>query len=235
MRIETVFLFDLDGTLIDSQEDIVRSLDLALGRLHLPAIPAARIGSFVGDGVQALVERALAESAGRPPLPEEAARGVQLFREEYGRHLLDRTHLYPGAAEALERLDWARYALVSNKPADFCRRILEGLGVAGRFDVILGGDSTPDRKPDPGPLLEAMHRCRIPASESVMVGDSRVDIEAGRRAGVFCSPCNGIPNVSGNNPTISSFFRRWLPPADEGRRPTCRRHNSHAFNHHLHT
>jgi phosphoglycolate phosphatase len=188
-----LFLFDLDGTLIDSQEDIVRSLDLALGRLRLPSIPAARIGSFVGDGVEALIERAFAESAGRPPLPEEAARGVQLFREEYGRHLLDRTHLHAGAAEALERLDWARYALVSNKPADFCRRILEGLGVAGRFDVILGGDSTPNRKPDPGPLLEAMHRCRVPASESVMVGDSRVDIEAGRRAGVFtCGVLGGF-------------------------------------------
>lgn len=188
-----LFLFDLDGTLIDSQEDIVRSLNLALGHMRLPALSPSRIGAFVGDGVQLLIERALAASAGRSPDPEETGRGLELFREEYGRHLLDHTHLVPGAGTALERLHWARCAVVSNKPADFCRRILAGLGVAGRFEIILGGDSTRNRKPDPEPLLEAMRFCRVPAAEAVMVGDSRVDIEAGRAAGVFtCGVLGGF-------------------------------------------
>ncbi|MDI9613272.1 MAG: HAD-IA family hydrolase [Acidobacteriota bacterium] len=188
-----LFLFDLDGTLIDSQQDIVQSLNLALGRMRLPALSPARIRAFVGDGVQVLIERALAAATGRSPDPEETALGLELFREEYGRHLLDHTRLYPGVGAALGRLRWARCAVVSNKPADFCRRILAGLGIAGRFEIILGGDSTRHRKPDPEPLLEAMRFCRVPAAEVVMVGDSRVDIDAGRAAGVFtCGVLGGF-------------------------------------------
>lgn len=144
-----LFLFDLDGTLIDSQQDIVQSLNLALGRMRLPALSPARIRAFVGDGVQVLIERALAAATGRSPDPEETALGLELFREEYGRHLLDHTRLYPGVGAALGRLRWARCAVVSNKPADFCRRILAGLGIAGRFEIILGGTAPGTGSPIP--------------------------------------------------------------------------------------
>ena len=109
---------------------------------------------------------------------------MTLFREEYGHHLLDQTCLYPSAKEALDRLSWASFAVVTNKPEGFSRRILDGLGVGNRFCAILGGDSVQKRKPDPEALLKAMNACRAAPSETAMVGDSPVDIQAGKAAGV---------------------------------------------------
>ena len=179
-----LFLFDLDGTLIDSCADITLSLNLALDRLRLPRLHASRAAAFIGNGVQRLVERSREEVTGRPPDRGLSGEGVALFREEYARHILDRTRLLPGVKEGLDRLAWALFAVVSNKPEDFCRRILEGLGIGRRFRIILGGDSVPHRKPDPGALIRAMEACGVPSGLTAMVGDSPVDIGAGRAAGV---------------------------------------------------
>jgi phosphoglycolate phosphatase len=179
-----LFLFDLDGTLIDSRTDIAASLNLALAGLNLPPLPESHIIRFVGNGVRKLIEKSLHEMTGREPDSAEIQKGIVLFREEYARHLLDNTCLRPGATEALDRLSWARFAVVSNKPEIYSRRILEGLGVANRFCTILGGDSTPYQKPHPGPLLKAIESCMGVPSETAMIGDSAVDIEAGKAAGV---------------------------------------------------
>jgi phosphoglycolate phosphatase len=188
-----LFLFDLDGTLIDSRADIAHSLNLALARMGMPPLHESRIADFVGEGVQKLIERALGEIAGGEPDSILTQKGVVLFREEYGSHLLDRTCLCPGVKQALDRLHWAEFAVVSNKPEVFSRRILEGLGLGSRFRIILGGDSTQRRKPDPEALLKAMDCCKAPPSETVMVGDSAVDIEAGRAAGVVtCGVLGGF-------------------------------------------
>jgi phosphoglycolate phosphatase len=118
---------------------------------------------------------------------------VHLFREEYGKHLLDKTRLCPGVAEALNRLQWAKLAVVTNKPEAFSRRILHGLGIEDRFCAILGGDSVQNRKPNPEALLKVMSLCYAPPSETVMVGDSRVDIEAGKAAAVWtCGVLGGF-------------------------------------------
>jgi phosphoglycolate phosphatase len=180
-----LFLFDLDGTLIDSRADIVSSLNLALAGLEMPPLPESHIVRYVGSGVRKLIERSLREMTGHEPDSELTQKAVTLFREEYGRHLLDHTRLCPDVEEALERLSWARFAIVSNKPEHFSRRILEGLGLADRFCIILGGDSTPHQKPHPEPLLKAMDICKAPPSETAMIGDSAVDIEAGKAAGVI--------------------------------------------------
>ena len=178
------FIFDLDGTLIDSRSDITYSLNLVLARMNMPGLPESRVGDFVGSGVQKLVERALQEITGRQPEAEVVQTSVALFREEYGKHLLDKTCLCYGVKAALDGLPWAAFAVVTNKPESFSRRILEGLGVGHRFCTILGGDSIRNRKPHPEALLKAMAVCKASPSETAMVGDSAVDIAAGKEAGV---------------------------------------------------
>jgi phosphoglycolate phosphatase len=179
-----LFLFDLDGTLIDSKADITTAVNLALIHLHLNPLDEMRVADFVGKGVRRLVERALCETTGSRPEGSMIQRGIALFRDEYGKHLLDRTCLYPGVKEALERISWAGFAIVSNKPEEFSRAILEGLGLSGLFHPIFGENSTRTRKPDPTALLKAMSQHMASPSETAMVGDSPVDIEAGKAAGV---------------------------------------------------
>ena len=186
-----LFLFDLDGTLIDSKADIAQALNAALVRMSLPPLAMSRVADFVGDGVQRLIHRTLREVTGAEPNNEQAHTATSLYLEEYGVHLLDSTHLCEGVNEALNRLWWASFAVVTNKPESFSRRILEGLGVGDRFCAILGGDSTSQRKPDPAPLRKAMTQCGAKPSETVMVGDSAVDIHAGRAAGVYTCGVTG--------------------------------------------
>jgi phosphoglycolate phosphatase len=186
-----LFIFDLDGTLIDSREDLSRAVNLALSRLHLPPLDTEQVIGFVGDGVDNLMRRALAQAGGHVADEPLVRRGVSLLLEEYGRHLLDATRVYPGVVEALDALWWARFAVVSNKPEHLSRRILQELGLAGRFCAILGGDSLPQRKPDPAPLRRVMEICGAAPGETVMVGDGTTDILAGKAAGVLTCGVGG--------------------------------------------
>ena len=179
-----LFLFDLDGTLIDSRADITCSVNLALARLHLQSLQESSIADFVGNGVWKLMERALCKATDREPKSPLIQEGVDLFQEEYEKHLLDRTRLYPNVKEGLDRLSWAKFAVITNKPEGFSRRILEALEIGGRFSMILGGDSVQKRKPDPEALFKAMDFCNAPSSETAMIGDSAVDILAGKAAGI---------------------------------------------------
>jgi phosphoglycolate phosphatase len=176
-----VVVFDLDGTLIDSLDDIADAANATLTRLGAPdqALSRDLVRDFVGEGVQLLMSRCLA--AARLDRPLEPA--VALFREIYRAHLLDQTSLYPGVLETLDLLRDRRLAVLSNKLGDMSRAILEGLGVADRFFRILGGDDVAKRKPHPAGLLAILEELHCPPHESVMVGDSNVDIRAGRAAG----------------------------------------------------
>jgi phosphoglycolate phosphatase len=184
-RLCRLFLFDLDGTLIDSREDIAHAVDAAMITMALPAPSPEDVLRSVGDGVERLIERVLLKVTGSRPEPQQISRGVQLMLEEYRTHLIGTTSLYPRVRETLDTMQGAKLALVSNKPEEFCRRILAAFGLAGRFCMVLGGDSLPKRKPDPAPLLTAMSQCGVAAAETVMVGDSPADIFAGKAAGVF--------------------------------------------------
>jgi phosphoglycolate phosphatase len=179
-----LFLFDLDGTLIDSRADITFSVNLTLARMHLQPLHESRVADFVGNGMPQLIERSLCEVTGRPPENAQIQEGIRLFQEEYGKHLLDRTRLYPNVRGGLARLSWAMFAVVSNKPEGFSRSILEGLGIVNRFSIILGGDSVQKRKPDPESLFRAIDFCKSSVSVTAIVGDSAVDIQAGKAAGV---------------------------------------------------
>lgn len=187
-------IFDLDGTLIDSRADLAASVNAMLAAMRRPALDESRVESLVGNGAAVLVRRALeigatpgAEAPIRGAAGEDDLKtGLELFLAHYERHLLDRTRLYPGIRAALVRLG-ARYrlAVLSNKPERMSRAILEGLGAAGDFDGIFGGDSFAARKPDPAGMSELMRRAGADPPASVMVGDSGIDIATGRAAGAW--------------------------------------------------
>ncbi|MBN2318781.1 MAG: HAD-IA family hydrolase [Acidobacteria bacterium] len=186
-----LFLFDLDGTLIDSKDDIATAVNLVLDKLEFPPLPVYRVIEFVGNGVKKLLERTLREIHDHEPDEDLLLEGIRIFREEYAKHMLDQTRLYPGVDDALRRLSWADMAVVSNKPERYSKPILEGLGVSGRFRAILGEETAHAYKPDPAPLKLAMELCGAAPSDTVMVGDSFVDIEAGKAAGVTTCAVTG--------------------------------------------
>jgi phosphoglycolate phosphatase len=173
-------VFDLDGTLVDSREDLYLAVSHALSELGLPARTRDEVVGFVGDGAVALVSRAIAP---REHLLESA---IALWREHYARHLLDHTRLYPGIAAVLGS---ARVPLAvhTNKPGAMARKILDGLGVLSRFSVVVGGDEAA-RKPDPSGLLGICQRVGVPPGETVLVGDSLVDHATALAAGVRFVP-----------------------------------------------
>jgi phosphoglycolate phosphatase len=177
-----LIVYDLDGTLVDTLEDITASANHMLERLGLPPIPASDVRGYVGRGVRELVTRCLGTEDG-----EHLERGLRLYREHYGRHLLDRSRLYPGARETLEhfkRLGRAQ-AVITNKPDPYSTQILAGLGVEGYFTAIIAGDTQYPKKPDPASLRALMERSGAAPGETVFIGDSPVDVETGRRAGVL--------------------------------------------------
>jgi phosphoglycolate phosphatase len=194
-------LFDLDGTLIDSRADIAAAVNHARLGLGMPPLPVPVIETYVGDGVRLLLERALQTTD-----PTTVQRGLELWREHYLPHCLDETRLYPGIEAMLTSLIKAgvKLGIVSNKPVEPSERILAGLGIRAMFASVVGGDSTPSRKPDPGPLRLAVERAWTGWQSStstststkmasghyggndvrvLMVGDSPNDIEGARRAG----------------------------------------------------
>ena len=179
-----LLVLDLDGTLVDSSRDIAAAVNATLARLRPggAAIPLERILGFVGEGARLLIERSLAHAGLVLSVDEVLAVYLECYRER----LLDTTRLYPGMAEALERLGHTGPALavLTNKPGDMSRTILEGLGVAARFVRILGAGDVPARKPDPAGLVALLDALGIPAAEAWMVGDSATDVHTARACAV---------------------------------------------------
>jgi phosphoglycolate phosphatase len=175
-----LLIFDLDGTLADTRADLTAAVNYALGRLELPPLPEQQVCRYVGDGVQVLLGRAL--GPGHQALLET---GVRLFREYYADHLLDQTRLYPGVHETLEHFRIKRKAIVTNKPLAFTERLLEGLAIGGYFEVVLGGDSTVERKPHPEPARKVLAMMDVAPRQAVMVGDSPADIEMAKRVDLY--------------------------------------------------
>lgn len=175
-------VFDLDGTLIDSCEDLTAAVNATLACVApgTRALPASRVRALIGSGARNLVLRSLAEAGVVRPVEDV----LPAFLKTYRRGLLERTRLYPGVEEALDRLGDRTLAVLSNKPGDMSRAILEGLGVAGRFARIYGGDDLPGKKPDPAGLLRLMEEMGTRPAEVAIVGDSAIDVRTGRAAGV---------------------------------------------------
>jgi phosphoglycolate phosphatase len=165
-----------------------------LRSLARPELAPETLYRYVGDGARVLVERALGAADG-----ERVEQGVALFMEYYGGHLLDATRPYPGIREALRALGARHVALsvLTNKPAALSRAILDGLGLSPCFVAVVGGDSLPVRKPDPGGIAHLRALTGTPADRTLLVGDSPVDLHTARAAGIaFCGVAWGlVPDV----------------------------------------
>jgi len=181
-----LILFDLDGTLIDSLDDLANATNHMLLSLGRAAVTREQVRGYVGQGARRLVERAMPDAA-----TEEIERGLSLFLVYNEEHIVDRTRLYPGVVETLTTLRNAGMTLVivSNKNVALCCKVLKTLGADGFFASVIGADSLPERKPSPEPLLKVLRDFGIPPERAVMVGDSVNDIAAGKAAGMVTIGC----------------------------------------------
>lgn len=183
-----LLMFDFDGTLIDSVPDLADATNIMLEQLGKPPYPLQTIEKWVGNGARLLVERALSGSVevddNLALADVEAAE--QLFFAAYGAYDASKTVAYPAVDQGLRQLKEAGFtlALVTNKPIRFVPHILEGLGWTPLFDMVLGGDSLPVKKPDPAQLLHVCKTLNVAPTQALMIGDSINDILAGQNAGI---------------------------------------------------
>jgi phosphoglycolate phosphatase len=196
-----LLVFDLDGTLIDSAQDLCNSVNAALAHVGREPLPDPLIAGFVGNGAPMLMRRALGQSAGVAPeqVDEELqSQAYAFFLGYYREHKLDFTYAYDGVMEALAALRTLHdqqggtprvMAVLTNKPVRPARGICEGLGLAGYFLHIYGGDSFPTKKPDPEGLRSLMEEAGATPGETVMIGDSKVDVQTARNAGAWSLGC----------------------------------------------
>ncbi|HXX46086.1 MAG TPA: HAD-IA family hydrolase [Candidatus Acidoferrales bacterium] len=184
-----VLIFDLDGTLIDSKLDLALAVNAALEHMGRAAIAHERIYGYVGDGAPMLVKRALGDGA----TDAEAEAGLAYFLSYYRAHMLDNTVTYPGVREGLELLQDHPMAVLTNKPVRFSQAILEGLGIAGFFRYVYGGNSFQTKKPNPEGVNVLLRDLAIAPREAMMVGDSAVDVKTARNAGTWaCGVSYGL-------------------------------------------
>jgi phosphoglycolate phosphatase len=184
-------LFDLDGTLVDSRRDLAAGVNLLLADLGLGPLPIETVMSFVGGGARVLIRRTLDHCDPEAKIARDDPM-LRRFLEHYWRVLLDTSVPFPGVAGGLERLRRAGVpmAVVSNKPEEPTRHIVEALELDRFFPIILGGDSLSTKKPDPEGLLLCADRLGVPLAACLMVGDSDVDVDAAHNAGMQAAWCS---------------------------------------------
>jgi phosphoglycolate phosphatase len=196
-----LLVFDLDGTLIDSAQDLCNSVNEALKAFDHEPLPDPAIASFVGNGAPMLVRRSLALASNLSPdaVDEDLlAKAYAFFLQYYREHKLDFTYAYEGVLEALKALHDLHeapggtkrtMAVLTNKPVRPARGICEGLGLASFFPYIYGGDSFAAKKPDPMGLRKLMEETGAQPGETAMIGDSQVDVQTARNAGAWAVGC----------------------------------------------
>lgn len=171
-------IFDLDGTLVDSRQDIAAAANAARAHVGLPPLPVERVASFVGDGARNLVARTLGpehHALFEPALAE--------FFRFYGAHLVEATRPYPGIPALLQRLDGAR-AVLTNKPGELARALCQRLGLTPHLELIWGDGDVPLRKPDPAGALALCARFGVEPGDARLVGDSKADAGAATAAAI---------------------------------------------------
>lgn len=180
-------ILDLDGTLIDSLDDLTDAANHMRRAFDLALLSVPDVRNLVGEGARRLVERALPDLS-----PDEQDRGLQIFLRYNYEHIADKTFFYPGVRESLKKMSASGFilAVASNKSESHCREILRLLQSENLFAAILGADSVAERKPSPEPLFFLMQKFGCTVPETVMVGDSINDMKAGKAAGVFTIGCS---------------------------------------------
>ena len=214
---KSLIVFDLDGTLFNTLGDLAVAVNFALRHFGLPEHEEQRVRTFIGNGSMKLIERSMGEAA----LPENIARtGItvemvhKVYSDFYWEHCTERTLPNPGVVEFL-RNTHARVAMLTNKPERPTFKLLEHFHLRDRFEFVLCGDTTPERKPSPAGLLKIIEMASVPREEAVMVGDDQPDILAARNAGVDCitllcgfgKPVNLLPLKPEN--TVESYEELW--------------------------
>lgn len=182
-----LIIFDLDGTLIDSKLDLAHAVNATRTHMGFGLLEHELIYSYVGNGAPVLIRRALG-----PELPEaEIQRALEFFLAYYRDHKLDFTHPYPGVRETLNALsdEGKPMAVLTNKPVNISRAILDGLDLAKHFFRVYGGNSFGEKKPDPIGVRTLIAEANVARERTLMVGDSAVDIRTARNAEV---PCAGV-------------------------------------------
>lgn len=181
-------IFDLDGTLIDSRLDLVHSVNAALRHIQRPELPEDVIASYVGDGAPILIQRALGGEAVDEAL---VRKGLEFFLSYYREHKLDHTTVYPGVQEVLASIQNSgngmprKLAVLTNKPVNPSRAIVEALGMGPYFSQVYGGNSFATKKPEPEGALKLLSEAGVQPEQAAIVGDSHVDIRTGRNAGLW--------------------------------------------------
>jgi len=183
-------VFDLDGTLIDSRADLYGAVNHMLRTRGLPELPLETVCQYVGEGARRLVQRSLGAAHA-----QQLDEGLRVFLAYYGAHLLDHTRPYAGIPEALAALTerGAVLSVLTNKPVAMSREILDGLGLLGHFAAVVGGDSLPARKPDPGGVIYLLETTHMLRQRTLLVGDSLIDMKTATAARVaFCGVAWGL-------------------------------------------
>ena len=179
-------IFDLDGTLIDSKLDLIHSVNAMLCEMKRPQLAADTISVYIGHGAPQLVARAMGGTAKE----EELKQALEFFLGYYEEHKMDSTSAYPSVPETLAQLSNIPMAVLTNKPERISVRILKSLGLAKYFRVIYGGNSFDSKKPDPFGANKILREFEIAADEALIVGDSEVDVQTARNAGMISAIVN---------------------------------------------
>jgi len=174
-----LIMFDLDGTLVNTAQDITNALNFAIKPYGMKILTVEDTIQLIGEGVSRLVEKIL--PAEKMNLKSELMNG---FLEYYSEHLIDNSKEYPHIKETLENLTYLKKAVISNKREDLSKRLLEELSLSEYFDLIIGSDTAGERKPSAVPILYVISKLGESPEESIIVGDSHYDIEAGKNAGI---------------------------------------------------
>jgi len=185
-------IFDFDGVIIDSGQDIASAAQHVLKLFDQPILSQEEIISYVGHGVQYLIRNCFKDCD-----DDTIKQVIPIYRNHYLENAVVETRLYEHVEETLEYIKKSRennkIALVTNKPEDLTYKILEVLGVKPYFDMVVGPESVKKMKPDPEGILQVLEQFKIPPQQAVMVGDSHVDIEAGKNAGtITCGVTYGL-------------------------------------------
>lgn len=180
-----IILIDLDGTLVDSVPDLAWCTDEMMKALDMPIRGEAKVRNWVGNGVERLIKRALIDQLDGEPSEALYAKAAPIFMGLYADNSSKRSQLYPHVKEGLQWLQDSgiRLGCVTNKDEQFTLPILENLGIVDFFEIIISGDTLPQKKPDPAPLLHGAKFFGVKPEQSMMIGDSINDVKASRAAG----------------------------------------------------
>ncbi|HIJ87387.1 MAG TPA: HAD-IA family hydrolase [Desulfuromonadales bacterium] len=180
-------LFDLDGTLVDSLGDLTDAVNHVVNVFSLPLLCESDVRLKIGKGSRNLMEQIL------PGFSEaDITRALDLFLDYNRQHIAVKSRLYPGILDTIHNLACChiKLAVITNKNEDLCLLLLHDLGIKDLFESVCGGDSYPERKPSPLPLLKIAEQLGVPPNECVMIGDSINDVESGRRAAMMTIACS---------------------------------------------